>query len=43
MIIGLQVRGAEQRNEGIQILRHLISNETDAGLQKEYKVSNPKS
>ena len=33
-----QVKGAEQRNEGIRVLRELILKEEDAVLQEEYKV-----
>ena len=34
----MRVRGAEQRNEGIRLLRDIILNETDPVLQKQYMV-----
>ena len=34
----VQVRGAEQRNEAIRLLRNLVLNETDPVLQAQYKV-----
>jgi hypothetical protein len=39
----VQVRGAEQRNEGIRLLRDLLLNETDPALQKQYMVCSAAS